>query len=85
MVVDLDRCIGCNACAAACYAENNVAVVGPDRIREGREMAWLSIERYLDGEMMKKVTFLPMLCQHCDNAPANRSARCMRPTTPRKG
>ena len=69
LVVDLDRCIGCNACAAACYAENNVAVVGPDRIREGREMAWLSIERYLDGEMMKKVTFLPMLCQHCDNAP----------------
>jgi molybdopterin-containing oxidoreductase family iron-sulfur binding subunit len=69
LVVDLDRCIGCNACAAACYAENNVAIVGPDRIREGREMAWLSIERYLDGEMMKKVTFLPMLCQHCDNAP----------------
>jgi molybdopterin-containing oxidoreductase family iron-sulfur binding subunit len=69
MVVDLDRCIGCSACAAACYAENNVAIVGPDRIREGREMAWLSVERYLDEEMMKKVTFLPMLCQHCDNAP----------------
>ena len=69
MVVDLDRCIGCNACAAACYAENNIGIVGPDRIREGREMAWLSIERYLDEETMKKVTFLPMLCQHCDNAP----------------
>jgi molybdopterin-containing oxidoreductase family iron-sulfur binding subunit len=69
MAVDLDRCIGCAACAAACYAENNVAVVGPDRIREGREMAWLSVERYLDEETMRKVTFLPMLCQHCDNAP----------------
>jgi Fe-S-cluster-containing dehydrogenase component len=69
MVVDLDRCIGCNACAAACYAENNVGIVGPDRIRQGREMAWLSIERYLDEETMEKVTFLPMLCQHCDNAP----------------
>jgi len=69
MVVDLDRCIGCNACAAACYAENNVGIVGPDRIREGREMAWLSIERYLDEKNLKKVTFLPMLCQHCDNAP----------------
>jgi anaerobic selenocysteine-containing dehydrogenase/Fe-S-cluster-containing dehydrogenase component len=69
MAVDLDRCIGCNACAAACYAENNIGIVGPDRIRQGREMAWLSIERYLDEETMKKVTFLPMLCQHCDNAP----------------
>ena len=69
MVVDLDRCIGCNACAAACYAENNIGIVGPDRVREGREMAWLSIERYLDEKTLKKVTFLPMLCQHCDNAP----------------
>jgi molybdopterin-containing oxidoreductase family iron-sulfur binding subunit len=69
MVVDLDRCIGCNACAAACYAENNIGIVGLDRVREGREMAWLSIERYLDEQTMKKVTFLPMLCQHCDNAP----------------
>jgi molybdopterin-containing oxidoreductase family iron-sulfur binding subunit len=69
MAVDLDRCIGCAACAAACYAENNIGIVGPDRIREGREMAWLSIERYLDEETMKKLTFLPMLCQHCDNAP----------------
>jgi molybdopterin-containing oxidoreductase family iron-sulfur binding subunit len=69
MGVDLDRCTGCNACAAACYAENNVGIVGPDRIRQGREMAWLSIERYLDEATLKKVTFLPMLCQHCDNAP----------------
>jgi molybdopterin-containing oxidoreductase family iron-sulfur binding subunit len=69
MVVDLDRCIGCGACAAACYAENNIGIVGVDRVLEGREMAWLSIERYHDPERMEKVTFLPMLCQHCDNAP----------------
>jgi Fe-S-cluster-containing dehydrogenase component len=69
MVVDLDRCIGCNACAAACYAENNLGVVGMERIKEGREMAWLSVERYLDPKDGKKVTFLPMLCQHCDDAP----------------
>jgi molybdopterin-containing oxidoreductase family iron-sulfur binding subunit len=69
MVVDLDRCIGCNACAAACYAENNIGIVGLDRVREGREMAWLSVERYLDEGTMKRVSFLPMLCQHCDNAP----------------
>jgi molybdopterin-containing oxidoreductase family iron-sulfur binding subunit len=69
MVVDLDRCIGCNACAAACYAENNVGVVGEERIREGREMAWLQIQRYLDPATGTRVTFLPMMCQQCDNAP----------------
>jgi len=69
MVVDLDRCIGCGACAAACYAENNVGVVGELRIIQGREMAWLEIVRYHDERRMQRVLFLPMLCQHCDNAP----------------
>jgi molybdopterin-containing oxidoreductase family iron-sulfur binding subunit len=69
MVVDLDRCIGCGACTAACYAENNIGIVGEDRIIEGREMTWLSIERYHDPDQPERVTFLPMLCQHCDNAP----------------
>jgi molybdopterin-containing oxidoreductase family iron-sulfur binding subunit len=69
MVVDLDRCIGCGACTAACYAENNIGIVGEDRIIEGREMTWLSVERYQDPDQKQKVTFLPMLCQHCDNAP----------------
>jgi len=69
MAVDLDKCIGCAACAAACYAENNIGVVGVKRIVEGREMAWLRVERYHDPERMEKITFLPMMCQHCDNAP----------------
>ncbi len=69
MVVDMDRCIGCGACAVACYAENNIGIVGEERIREGREMAWLSVERYLDPDDMTRVTFLPLMCQHCDNAP----------------
>jgi molybdopterin-containing oxidoreductase family iron-sulfur binding subunit len=69
MAVDLDRCIGCGACSAACYAENNVGIVGEKRVIEGREMTWLSIERYQDPDQKQKVTFLPMLCQHCDNAP----------------
>jgi len=69
MVVDLDRCIGCSACSAACYAENNLGVVGVDRILEGREMAWLSVERYHQPDRMEDIMFLPMLCQHCDNAP----------------
>ncbi len=69
MVIDLDRCIGCSACVAACYAENNVAVVGKEQVANGREMTWLRIERYEDKHDKEKLIFLPMLCQHCDNAP----------------
>jgi anaerobic selenocysteine-containing dehydrogenase/Fe-S-cluster-containing dehydrogenase component len=69
MVVDLDKCIGCGACAVACYAENNLGVVGLKRMIEQREMSWLMVQRYQDPERMEKITFLPMLCQHCDNAP----------------
>jgi anaerobic selenocysteine-containing dehydrogenase/Fe-S-cluster-containing dehydrogenase component len=69
MVVDLDRCIGCSACVAACYAENNVGMVGEQQIINGREMAWIRIERYLDPADRTRQIFLPMLCQHCDNAP----------------
>jgi anaerobic selenocysteine-containing dehydrogenase/Fe-S-cluster-containing dehydrogenase component len=69
MVADLDRCIGCGACAVACYAENNIGMVGEKQILAGREMAWLRIERYLDPEDERKIIFLPMMCQHCDNAP----------------
>ena len=69
MIVDLDKCIGCAACAAACYAENNVGIVGIESIRNGREMAWLQIQRYQNEKAPEKITFLPMLCQHCDNAP----------------
>ncbi len=68
MVVDLDRCIGCGACVVACYAENNVAIVGRDQVIKGREMSWLRIQRYFDPDR-PVAHFLPMLCQHCDSAP----------------
>ena len=74
MAIDLDACNGCNACVAACYAENNVPVMGADRMRRGRTMSWLRIERFDeprsgDGGDGADVRFLPMLCQHCDHAP----------------
>lgn len=69
MVVDLDRCVGCSACVAACYAENSVGVVGEEQVIAGREMAWIRIERYQDEQDPTRLIFLPMLCQHCDNAP----------------
>jgi molybdopterin-containing oxidoreductase family iron-sulfur binding subunit len=70
MVIDLDRCIGCGACAVACYAENNIGLVMLERILEQREMSWLAVQRYLDNTRHgHRPVFIPMLCQHCDNAP----------------
>jgi molybdopterin-containing oxidoreductase family iron-sulfur binding subunit len=70
MAIDVDACIGCNACVAACYAENNVPIVGPDPLRPGREMSWLRIERYVERTPASSdVRFVPMLCQQCDHAP----------------
>lgn len=85
MVVDLDRCIGCGACAAACYAENNIGVVGLDQLRRGREMSWISIERYKDINRPDEFIFIPMLCQHCDNAPCEAVCPVYAPHHSREG
>ncbi len=72
MSIDLDKCTGCQACVVACYAENNLPVVGPQAAREGRLMAWLRIQRSVEkGASLEasRVALLPSLCQHCDAAP----------------
>ncbi len=70
MSVDLSSCIGCSACMVSCQAENNVPVVGRDEVARHREMHWMRIDRYLEGEGDDvSAAYQPMFCQQCDNAP----------------
>ena len=70
MTIDLDQCSGCGACVTACQAENNLPIVGEDAFVKGREVKWLRMERYWEGEYPNvKLNVIPMMCQHCDSAP----------------
>lgn len=70
MVIDLDRCTGCQACVVACHAENNVPVVGSVEVTMSRSQHWLRIERYWEGEYPDiRARFIPVLCQQCQRAP----------------
>ncbi len=70
MVIDVDKCVGCQSCSIACKAENNVPYGSPDEHKRRLAPFWHKVIAVSNGEYPAVgINLIPMPCMHCENAP----------------
>lgn len=77
LIVDVGECTNCNLCALACqdeYVGNDWPGVAAEMPRHGHR--WIDIKRKERGQPpVVDVAYVPVMCQHCDDAPCMKAAK----------
>lgn len=77
LVIDVTKCFGCQACAVACHDEyhgNAFPGYAAEMPKLGHR--WIDIIQREKGQFpMVEVAYLPVTCNHCDDAPCIKAAK----------